>query len=133
MNKLMEGGNILFAGYNAAHAAECMREKAAYLQNIATKYQEQWKNAINGEGDLSVEIKEEMAQSLNDMSKINAEYTLAKRAYKSNLKSIQVVGIAMLVFVFFMLLLKTYGLLAPLGHALAWPFEALFRMLKSEV
>ena len=129
---LTKGGNIGFAGYNAMKGANCMRQQAAYMVKLAQQYKQQWNALLTAEGEEAKILNDGMIMIVNNMSIVKDQMLLGKAVHKKYMKQIQMIGIIFITVIFFLLLLKTFGLLSPLGQALIWPFKAPFQALGSK-
>lgn len=122
----MMGGTSLADGYKAGMEAQCMNQQAVYLATVAKEYQQQWSKAMEEEGEIGEAIQAAMLANINIMGETKARFLIAKEMYTSHIKNIEISGILFVMAIFFLLLLKTFGVLSIIGELLAWPFKGLF-------
>ena len=132
VGEIMMGSSALFAGAEAAAKASCLRAQAEDLKKKAADYKNQWNSLAAGQKEWDELLKDQTFQYLDEMNKISAQMRLMRASFQRSYKQIQYIGIIFVTTIFFLLLLKTFGLLGPLGQVLAWPFVTLFHKIKGQ-
>ena len=127
MNELMAGGAGLGAGWAAMQGANCMRQQASYTQELAQQYKAQWSAVIDAEGNMTANLKQDILNTVNAMQETKEQMELGQAVHKKYMKQIEMWGIILISIIFFLLLLKTLGLLSPLGSIFIMPFKAIFK------
>lgn len=126
----MMAGQVLGAGLAAGLGAECIREQAAFTIKRAKEYQDSWNNIITSEGEIDTIEKANIIAMVDDMAQINAQTKLAREIHSKAIKTIDMMGIVGISIIFFLLLLKTFGLIEPLITMVAFPFTYVYKKLK---
>ena len=125
----MIGSQVLGPAAAAGLSAECIKERGQDMIEKGIQYQKAWDNYLSVENGLVETEKENIQALVDDMQQIQAETTYARQVHKKAQKQIQESGIMGITVIFFLLLLKTFGLLGPLFTMLAYPFTYIYKML----
>jgi len=126
MDLLMQGGAGLGAGWAAMQGANCMREQASYTAKLAQQYKQQWDAVIQADAEMTAELQQSLLGTINSMQETKEQMALGQAVHKKYMKQIEMWGIIAVSSIFFLLLLKTFGVLSIIGELLALPFKGLF-------
>ena len=133
IGELMIGGSAISSGAMAAAQAACLRAQAKVLQEQAQKYKEEWSTLAQAKLQIEAGAEANSFQILDQMNTISAQMRLMRNAYQKSFKQVQYIGIICVTIIFFLLLLKTFNLLGPIGEILAWPFVTSYRAIRNKV
>ena len=130
LNEIMIGSSAILAGAQAAAKAGCLRAQAKDLEKKAEYYKSQWLSIDAAAANLTNKAKSQSFKILDDINSASAKMSLMRESFNNSFKQVQMIGIFAIVLVFILLLMKTFGLLGPLGHVLAWPFVTFYHAIK---
>jgi len=126
MGEGMIAGSIISSGFTAGLQASCIREQAKTLEALSEEYKNGWASLEKAQEALKDGVQSDNYKLLDNMNQLSAQMRLNRESYKQTYKQIQLVGIITIVIVFFLLFLKTFNLLTPLGLILSSPFRYVF-------
>ena len=129
-NEIMIGTSAIMSGVQAARKAGCLRAQARDLEKKAEDYKSQWLSIDGAIANLTDEATSKTFKMLDEMQSVSANMSLMRESFNNSFKQVQMIGIFVIVFVFFLMLLKNFGLLGPLGHVLVWPFVTFYHAIK---
>ena len=129
MNYLMEG--MLVAGpiSDCVHAymnAHKMRAAATQAAADSAKALASWKLVAQQNAQIDQSM---MAEFPDLIDKTTQQIALLKQIaidFKKRYRSIQLAGVIIICVVFFLLMMKQFGLFEQLGIIISWPFRTLF-------
>ena len=130
--ELMIGGTIFSAGLKAGLQSSCIREQGKKMEALSDEYVKGWTSLEASQDILANNEKSEHYKILDKMSTISAQMRINRKKYSETYKQIQFAGIFVIVVVFFLLLLKTFGLLSYIGDIIMLPFTLFTKGGKKE-
>lgn len=114
-------GMVGSSGYNATVSSDKIRDAIASVKVQTADWQKKYTDVINAEYVLDAAIQGEIIQSLDTYITLKATIQLEKDNYNAEYKKIQIVGIVFITIIFFLLLLKQFGLFQSLWETLTFP------------
>jgi len=127
MGGAMIGGSVISAGFKAGLQASCIREQGKKMEALSDEYVKGWGSLAASQKILTDKESSAHYKILDEMSTIGAQMRTNRKIYAETYKQIQFAGIFVIVVVFFLLLLKTFGLLSTIGDIIMLPFTSLMK------
>lgn len=106
---IMLAGSILSAGFTAGLQSSCLRAQAKTLEALSERYASGWSSLVKAESALTQGISSDTYKTLDTMNQLTAQMRLNRIEYKKTYKQLQVVGIIILIIVFFLLFINRFG------------------------
>lgn len=114
-------GSVGAAGYNSAHNLASIKQATTDLKNQTASMKAQWESATKSMDKIDAELRQQIDKNLEAIHQTIATINANKEDLNAQKKKIQTVGIAWVVVIFFLLLLKTVGILDNISDLLfAW-------------
>jgi predicted PurR-regulated permease PerM len=124
------GAGIIVSGVQgASSSSDKIKNTISKLNETNKKMSEQLKNANKQIIDLTDETKQEYENLLSEYINMKNDIVNNSLDFSKELKNIQVRGILVVVFIFFLLILKQFGLIETLFYILSYPFMYIYNSL----
>lgn len=116
-------GGVAFGGINAAKEIPEIEDNARKISANADQLQAKINKIVADEAEIDAELNQEMQQLLLACQGLHAEINTRRDSALKQLKSIQIGGIVFIVVIFFILIMKRYGISQSINNILMAPFQ----------
>jgi len=121
-------GSVIAPGIDSVNNADELQDTINKTLALSQKIKAQFDTLISATTQLDQELKQEVLDNINTMTKLNAQVVLAQQRAGDNYRTIQMIGVIFLVFIGLILILKKFGMLDALEEAI----KTLFRWRKKK-
>jgi predicted PurR-regulated permease PerM len=94
------------SGYKANEEIPKLKEQAEQIRQEAQTLEEKYNSLFKAEEKAQLDFETEVATSLNNISKLNAQIFESKQKFNIQYRRIQVIGVIFLVSLFLILIFK---------------------------
>lgn len=99
------------SAYDSVNESEGLRKAIIDTKNRTASLKQKWDSIISQQSQLTNEIRAQILEDLDAISKNKASIDIAKENFQKNFTKIQMAGVSFVVVIFFLLLLKRAGIL----------------------
>ena len=120
---LMLGGGVLSPAISSAKNMGDINNSIDRAQSNYNDLESKWQDVFKKQGKLTTEMSDDI---VNTFAQINANIDQANKShaeFQDQNRTIQYIGIMMVFFIFFLLLLKQYDLFDTINDILLYPFR----------
>jgi len=118
---LMMLGAIVSPAVETQINLKSIQDQVKTAQSNYDDLEKKWNNVFKVQAQLSDQITQEIKDNMNAISKSVAQVNVQHAQYKNSYKQIQNIGIAMICFIFILLLMKQYDLFDTLNQIMLAP------------
>lgn len=109
------------AGYQSDKSASALRSHIAEVKQETQDWKDKYNKILDVDYSLDANMVQGIKDTLDNYSKLQARISIERANYSNQYRQLQIVGIIFIVVIFFLLLLKQFGLLGPLWDILTYP------------
>lgn len=116
-------GTIGMSGKDAAQNSDQIRENIMQMASKSDTLKKQFDSIISGSSKLTAELQAEMTKNLDDLDVLSKSTKVEKEKFAQKFKTMQMIGILFVVGIFFLLLMKRFGIFESIQNTLMFPFQ----------
>ena len=117
------------AGQDNMTQSDALDNTIQQVQDKNAQWKDRFTDMINVEKAQQSAALQAIIKDLDQYGQYSAQIKIQKEKMKQNMQRIQITGIVVVLSVFFLLLLKTLGLFAPIWKFLTTPERYLFHLV----
>ena len=116
-------GGIVSPGISSAVSLDDTKKQVDQLQNQYDDLENQWNNVFKQQSQIKQEIIDDITNKLDSINQTIAQTNQSHKQFQQQNQQIQFIGVTLIVFIFFLLLLKQYDLYDSINDFILSPFK----------
>jgi len=120
---LMLGGAIVSPGIDAATSSQNISDQIDGVVSQTQKYKDAFNSVITNEMKLDDKIKTDITNMIDERGKLLAGINMEREKFQVKTKTIQLFGVIFITYIFFLLLMKQFGIKDIIKNVFSAPFR----------
>jgi predicted PurR-regulated permease PerM len=122
--------NVGKAGYESATQSNNLRDQIQQVKDNNESIKEKYQKLTSDITNQNVELQSEITKCMDKYITLSNAIKAAQDDFQTKFKALQMAGLIIIIFIFFILLLKQFNLIEPINQVLEYPFIKLWELIR---
>jgi hypothetical protein len=122
-------GSLGMSTITTTTKSQDLRDKIKDVGKTSDLVNEQYKKLLENNFKLDSDIHKQLIDSMNEYTRLSTVIKMQRKLYSEQYRKTEMIGIIFIVIVFFLLLLKQFGLLSTLLYVFSTPERIILEMI----
>jgi len=113
-------------GVNSQKQTDTLRQSVQDMISKISNFTETYNNVITNNSQDIAKMNSDMQDDVNAITQLSATIQVQKNEHAATYKTIQILGVTMILFIAFIFILKIFGFYEVVQEMLIYPFKKIF-------